>query len=552
MIGYSVSRLVRAALGVGLLSLAVNAAHAEDELSARDRLSSLYSSEFRFSKDGVPIVPVAVADGLNSVTIRGGPGLALLPDGEGGPEVLADTEWVIRATQTTPSRLQHWAIVWRGKAGQGKEAQQTIDAWKAKGENPRVFDTGTLFAVSGKVLDRREVLVVVGPYSSFADADAAYAKLQKRMKFDVRGVHTELVERPHGMLEAIGSKTATRIRNEGVLWFLPGNDAAIEIEGTDGKEKSRGSYYGKLYVTLDRRGKLAVVNALPAERLLAGLVPAEIFPRAPMEALKSQAIAARGHLLSKIGHRHQGDPFRLCARTHCQVYGGAGKEHPRTTEAVMATRGELLFIDSNADLVDTVYSASCGGHTEDNDRIWPSMAPAPELRGHYDLATIGKSVTPALPAPGSSEAAVRAFILSPPKTWDSVASIGADDRVRWAVTRSAAEIAEVLKPYKLGTLKAIEVLSRGVSGRALMIRIVGQSGETNVEGELKIRQLFGGLRSSMFIVDVKDGGATFTGGGFGHGVGMCQTGSIGMADNGKTYRDILKHYYPGSRILKLW
>jgi stage II sporulation protein D len=226
----------------------------------------------------------------------------------------------------------------------------------------------------------------------------------------------------------------------------------------------------------------------------------------------------------------------------------------------MATRGELLFIDNNADLVDTVYSASCGGHTEDNDRIWPSMAPAPELRGHYDLATFEKSggksekktATPTLATPGVSEAAVRAFILSPPKTWDSVASIGADDRVRWSVTRSPTEIGEMLKPYKLGTLNAIEVLSRGVSGRALLIRIVGERGETTVEGELKIRQLFGGLRSSMFIVDVKAGGATFTGGGFGHGVGMCQTGSIGMADNGKTYRDILKHYYPGSRILKLW
>jgi len=538
--------------GLGSMTLRENAARAEDEMSSRDRLSALYSSEFRFTADGVPIVPVSVADGLSSVTIRGGAGLVLLPDGEGGPEVLADTEWIIRATKTTPAKLRHWAIVWRGKAGQGKDAQQAIDRWKSQGENPKVFDVGTLFAVAGKVLDRREVLVVVGPYGSFSDADAAYAKLQKRMPFDVRGVHTELVERPHGMLEAVGGKTATRIRNEGVLWFLPGTEAAIEIEGLEGKEKVRGSYYGKLYVTLDRHGKLAVVNALPAERLLAGLVPAEIFPRAPMEALKSQAIAARGHLLSKIGHRHHGDPFRLCARTHCQVYGGAGKENPRTTEAVMATRGELLFIDSNADLVDTVYSASCGGHTEDNDRIWPSMAPAPELRGHFDLAITGKAPSTATPAPGSSEAAARAFILNPPKTWDAVASIGAGERVRWTVRRTKSEIDAMLAPYKIGTLQSIEVLSRGVSARALLIRVVGSKAEATIEGELKIRQVFGGLRSSMFVVDVKDGGATFTGGGFGHGVGMCQTGSIGMADGGKSYRDILKHYYPGSRILKLW
>ena len=91
-----------------------------------------------------------------------------------------------------------------------------------------------------------------------------------------------------------------------------------------------------------------------------------------------------------------------------------------------------------------------------------------------------------------------------------------------------------------------------MSGRARQVRVVGANRSETVSGELRIRQLFGGLRSSLFVVKVEGGAATFRGGGFGHGVGLCQTGAIGMAEAGKNYRDILRHYYQGSAIRKLW
>jgi stage II sporulation protein D len=160
-------------------------------------------------------------------------------------------------------------------------------------------------------------------------------------------VFTELVDRPHGYLEAVGGKSGFKVRNEGVLWFVPVGDAPLRVEasGERGKDKFKiaGSYAGRLYVTIDRLGTLAVVNAVPENKLLAGLIPAEIFPSAHAEALKAQAVAARGELLSKIGTRHIGDPYRLCSQTHCQVYSGTGHETPRTTAAVEATRGEVLF-----------------------------------------------------------------------------------------------------------------------------------------------------------------------------------------------------------------
>lgn len=523
---------------------------AADEFSGADKLRALYSAEFRFTQDGLPVVPVAIAQGLANVMISVSTpgGLRLLPEGEGGPDVRADDAWQLRAQNTTPAKLRYWTIVWRGSAAQGAEASEQAHQWKDRGEKAKVFEQGTLFGVSGEVLDRREALVCVGPHATPEEADRAAERLSRKGKVSATGVYTELVDRPHGTLEAVGMKSGARVRNEGVLWFAAAGDFPLHVEGQGPSSKAAGSYFGRVYATLDRHGQIAVVNAVPEDRLLAGLVPAEIFPGAPDDALKAQAVAARGELLTKIGTRHAGEPFRLCSQTHCQVYSGAGRETPRTTAAVAATRGEVLFTADGKDMVDTVYSASCGGHTEHSENVWPDLGAHATLRGHRDAApTSGDPF-----AGGITEANLQRFLDQPPRSWCGVAKMGAGERYRWTVTRSPAELDKLLASYKLGPIRSIEVLERGISGRARAVRITGASRAETIRGELRIRQTFGGLRSSLFAVTVSNGGATFRGAGFGHGVGMCQTGSIGMAEAGKSYKQILQHYYQGSVLRKLW
>src|SRR5438270_11493677 len=97
-------RTLRAA---ALIVTLVAPARAADEFSGADKLRALYSAEFRFTQDGLPVVPVAVGEGLATVTISGAPGLRLLPEGDGGPEVRADDTWLIRAQGTTPARLHY-------------------------------------------------------------------------------------------------------------------------------------------------------------------------------------------------------------------------------------------------------------------------------------------------------------------------------------------------------------------------------------------------------------------------------------------------------------
>jgi SpoIID/LytB domain protein len=294
-----------------------------------------------------------------------------------------------------------------------------------------------------------------------------------------------------------------------------------------------------------------VVNAVPEDELLMGIVPSEIFPDAPAAALRAQAVAARDELLSKIGTRHFLDPYLLCATQHCQVYGGAGGEDPRTSRAVADTRGEVLLRDGGGGLVEAYYSASCGGHGEHNDNVWP-QPPDPSLRGHLDaLGADARTLAPF--AAGVTDENLRAFLAAGEAAFCGK-SKWARGRHRWSVRLSSAEVDRMVAAElpAVGPVRELRAGERGISGRIRELVVVGARGTGRVTGELRIRRLLGGLKSSLFLAR-RDGDAwVLDGAGFGHGVGMCQTGAIGMAEAGYDYRRILEHYYLGSHLRKLY
>jgi len=308
------------------------------------------------------------------------------------------------------------------------------------------------------------------------------------------------------------------------------------------------SFRGSLLLTADRAGKLAVINQVDLEDLLKGLVPSEIFSRAHPEALKAQAVTARGEVLAKIGLKHLADPYLLCSEQHCAVYKGVGGEAPSTNAAVEATHGEAVF-DGEGQLVDSVYSAMCGGHTEDNDAVWGGV-PNPSLRGRPDLMPEqALAVTP-------NE--LKAF-LSADAGWPCrVSSFSQASKFRWERRLSAKEVDDKLADLKVGHVMAMTVTERGVSGRARLLQISGDAGASAIRGELAIRRAFGMLNSAMFVLSVERDARgrptswVFTGGGWGHGVGLCQTGAIGRAEAGQTYRQILEHYFNGALVARIY
>jgi stage II sporulation protein D len=341
------------------------------------------------------------------------------------------------------------------------------------------------------------------------------------------------------------------IRNPSVLWFQPNKPTETLVvqdvpTGTGGSQLETGTedrrYWGAVYVTLDHDGSLLAANAVAEDKLLAGLVPAEMYPDAPQAALEAQAIAARTELLQKIGRRNLTDPFLLCSTQQCQVYAGAGKEDPRTTRAIEKTHGIVLLRDGGG-LVDIRYSASCGGHTEDNDAIWGGE-PDPSLRGRGDdpKATMTKVTD------------IDAFLAMDPKdTWCGRVEHGRS-KFRWTEKITADDLsARIAVEYpEIGRVKSLEAKQRGTSGRVMVLAITGDKGTVQVSGDLHIRRLLGGLKSTLFEVSRDGGTFVFKGAGFGHGVGMCQLGAIGMAEAGKTHVQILEHYYRGTHLHRLY
>jgi stage II sporulation protein D len=277
--------------------------------------------------------------------------------------------------------------------------------------------------------------------------------------------------------------------------------------------------------------------------VLQGIVPSEIFPTAPPAALEAQAIAARSELFAKIGIRNLADPFLVCATQRCQVYGGINKETVATNKAVQRTRGMMLF-DRNEHLVDAVYSASSGGHTESNEHVWEGT-PNPTLRGVFDGR---KSIAPWPKGKVPTIEQLTEFIDDPPWTYAGNTTKGRKV-FRWVKVLPTAEMDTLVnKRHKIGHVTALQVLERGVSGRAKRVLFKGAEGEVVVKGELKIRRLLGNMRSSMFITSFRDGHWFFKGGGWGHGVGMCQYGAIGMAEAGKSATQILRTYFSGTKV----
>jgi SpoIID/LytB domain protein len=363
------------------------------------------------------------------------------------------------------------------------------------------------------------------------------------------------VSRPHGQLELLDA-AGVRLALGDALLSLEVEGAAgyqvLQVEhdvGFAGHGREDRSFAGKLLVTLDAGGRLAAVDALPLEELLRGLVPSEMPAGSPREALRAQAVTARSNVLAQIGTRHLTDPYVLCSEVHCQAYRGERAHHPATDAAVRETAGQALFGKADRALVDGVYSALCGGHGEDNEAVWGGL-PDPSLRGHPDLPP----QEAARWAGGlRDESRLRSFLEAPPAAWCSMAAGARKDRWRWERRFAAAEIDELVRGLGVGAVRALEVASRGVSGRALELRVRGSAGSAAIQGELRIRRLLRNLPSSMFLVEGdREGGWTLRGGGWGHGAGMCQWGAVGRAEAGQGHREILRAYFSGAEVAKIY
>lgn len=316
-------------------------------------------------------------------------------------------------------------------------------------------------------------------------------------------------------------------------------------------------YRGVAEVRINGSGTLAGINELPVEQYLYGVVPRELPPTVydEIEAQKAQAIAARTYALRGLGKRSS-DGYDLLPTTTDQVYGGYAAEHPVSSQAVDETSG--LVATYNGALIEALFFSTSGGATANNEDVFNS-APIPYLRGVLDSQR-GNSGN----VLDSLKHAHNAKKLRGNRNGDFEADWSRYHR--WSFEWTAEEISDVISAYAgqpVGRVLAINVLERSNSGRVKLIEYVTEAGtftdtKDRVRTSLKYINANGtpsSLLSTLFviepIVDRKTGvvtGFEAYGGGWGHGVGMNQTGATGMAEKGATFDEIIRFYYQGVEL----
>lgn len=203
---------------------------------------------------------------------------------------------------------------------------------------------------------------------------------------------------------------------------IPGRWIDLEAPDNVGIPFNGVSYRNKISVYLNDRGRLNVINELPLEQYLRGVVPKEMGPELydELEVLKAQSVAARTYTLRNLGEFDQ-EGYDICSTPRCQVYGGMAVEHPRSDKAIQATRGQVVLADGQP--AETFYSATCGGHTENVEVVFPLKIGA-YLRGvpclEAGAATIAGSLEAGRPFP---HALVERFL--PPAGGDPVRVLSA-------------------------------------------------------------------------------------------------------------------------------
>ena len=394
---------------------------------------------------------------------------------------------------------------------------------------------------------------------------------------------------PIRVVTSSGAYLGWRVPN---IWASGGGPTAVSSDG--GNPRGRRSYRGNFEIApqefsfepATHRSALRLVNVLPFDEYLKGVVPWEMNPTAPLEALKAQAICARSETLAKIGTgRHSKDGYDICDYDHCQGYPGTENEKPATNRAVEETSG--LVLTHNGTVADAVYFTNSGGMTASSADVWrgngeaylqsvrdfsPQMHPATArvVKNKMSEADWVKYCTTNLPSFAQPNQAQIEALAARRRREPFAARLYLENDLpefyRWTRVMTPAQMAMLLKAPN-AVASEVRVLERAPSGRIARLQVVGRDAANNAitatfEKDSKIRAMFSGrlgsttaLPSSTFVVLPRRENGLITswvlrGAGWGHGAGMCQRGAANHALRGWNARQIVQFYFRGVQIQK--
>jgi SpoIID/LytB domain protein len=392
-----------------------------------------------------------------------------------------------------------------------------------------------------------------------------------------------LIESP--CVQTSGQKEISLLAHNGATFTVFNVQIGIDFHWQRSQEQS---FRGNLLLSANSTSLFDLINEIPLEDYIESVISSEMSALAPLEFLKAQAIVARSWLVAMLerkqkhcsnsnfekagnseiiswhdisDHQH----FDVCADDHCQRYQGITKiTSENIAKAIQATRG--LFLVYTDEICDARYHKACGGQTEIFSTAWEDKS-LPYLQSTADHDNTH--------APIKSEKDAENWLRNKPPAYCNTVdkkilsqilpSFDQEtlDFYRWEIIYKRQDLEKIIwkkSGIDIGKLQNIIPIERGPSGRIWKLKIEGSKRNIVVGKELEIRRWLSEshLLSSAFVVstELENNGKVscfiLSGGGWGHGVGLCQIGAAVMASKGFKAPDILAHYFTGAVLKKLY
>lgn len=370
---------------------------------------------------------------------------------------------------------------------------------------------------------------------------------------------TEITIRNVGGIGAIYQKNGTEIYRS--------TTQAMYITGIGGTIDYNGKTYCEVIKLFFKDGLMRVINIVSFETYLKGVLPREVYPSWPDEALKAAAVAARTYALYSLGGKHNKYGVDICTTTCCQVYGGNGKnEFASTNAAVENTKNTVLAYDGK--LAMTVYTATAGDHTESSAGAWggdqslhPYLCGVPtpfetvdeyangSWSNTYTVSDILAYINSKSAYAGKIKDGITSIIaeyaengyarkLTVTDIYGNSVSAKNSGNVRGLVSKFAKSAKFTVTPNYDTSSSSVSVLTADGIVKSSDVPF----GRTILRADGSTETLTPAGNPVSY---------TFTGTGWGHGVGMSQNGAMTLAKQGLTYEEILYLYYPGTYLTTL-
>lgn len=301
-------------------------------------------------------------------------------------------------------------------------------------------------------------------------------------------------------------------------------------------------YRGKMEFYPVSAGRFNIINILNMEEYLFSVVPAEMPAWWPGEAIKAQALAARTYALANLG-KHKKGGYDLCDTVHCAAYNGVKSETDKTNKLIVSTLGEAIYYNNRP--ISAVFSSNSGGYSEKSIEIWGT-----DSKYLQDANNLIDSEYQFPLEPYELEK----WVFNDVKSYSNNSLFAGYNSYRWLKILDDDYFEE---KYNIGDLKDILIVGRTEGGTVKKVIIKGEKGSREISGD-SIRSGLGGLKSNRFTMDKlysadkKLEKVIFYGSGWGHHVGMDQTGAAGMAAEGYDYKQIIMHFYQNTEIRKVY